>query len=72
MFRPFGLWQGRRISLPAAAALAGEPEEAVADALETLVDSNLLESPAPDCYQFHDLLRLFATERAQAEEPERS
>ncbi len=69
-FRLLGLWQGQQISLPAAAALAGEPEEDVAGALETLVDANLLESPAPDWYQFHDLLRLFATERAQAEEPE--
>jgi DNA-binding SARP family transcriptional activator/tetratricopeptide (TPR) repeat protein len=69
-FRLLGLWQGQQISLPAAAALAGEREEDVASALETLVDANLLESPAPDWYQYHDLLRLFATERAQAEEPE--
>jgi DNA-binding SARP family transcriptional activator len=67
-FRLLGLWQGQAISLPAAAALLGEPEEDVADALEALVDANLLESPAPDWYQFHDLLRTYATERAQAEE----
>ena len=42
----------------------------MADALEALVDANLLESPAPDWYRFHDLLRFYATERAQAEEPE--
>jgi DNA-binding SARP family transcriptional activator len=70
VFRLLGLWQGRKISLPAATALAGESEGGVADALETLVDANLLESPAPDWYQFHDLLRVYATERAQAEEPE--
>ena len=35
-----------------------------------LVDANLLESSAPDWYRFHDLLRVYATERAQAEEPE--
>jgi DNA-binding SARP family transcriptional activator len=69
-FRLLGLWSGQRISTPAAAALIGEPEEDAADALETLVDVNLLESPEPDWYQLHDLLRLFATERAQAEEPE--
>jgi DNA-binding SARP family transcriptional activator/tetratricopeptide (TPR) repeat protein len=69
-FRLLGLWQGERISLPAAAALIGERDEDVAGALETLVDANLLGSPEPDWYQFHDLLRLFATERAQAEEPE--
>jgi DNA-binding SARP family transcriptional activator/tetratricopeptide (TPR) repeat protein len=67
-FRLLGLWQGQWVSLPAAAALTGEPEQDVAGALETLVDANLLESPEPDCYHLHDLLRLFATERAQAEE----
>jgi DNA-binding SARP family transcriptional activator/tetratricopeptide (TPR) repeat protein len=70
VFRLLGLWQGQRISLPAATALIGEREQDVAVALETLVDANLLESPEPDWYQFHDLLRLFAAERAQAEEPE--
>jgi DNA-binding SARP family transcriptional activator len=68
-FRLLGLWQGPSISLSAAAALFGEPEDDIADALETLVDANLLESPAPDWYRFHDLLRVYATERAQAEEP---
>jgi DNA-binding SARP family transcriptional activator/tetratricopeptide (TPR) repeat protein len=68
VFRLLGLWQGHRISLPAAAALAGEREEDLSGTLEALVDANLLESPEPDCYQFHDLLRLFAAERAQAEE----
>jgi DNA-binding SARP family transcriptional activator/tetratricopeptide (TPR) repeat protein len=69
-FRLLGLWQGRKISLPAATALIGERDGDVADALETLVDANLLESPAPDWYRFHDLLRFYATERAEAEEPE--
>ena len=66
VFRLLGLWQGSSISLPAAAALLGEPEDDVADALESLVDVNLLESPAPDWYRFHDLLRVYATERAQS------
>jgi DNA-binding SARP family transcriptional activator len=69
-FRLLGLWEGMSISLPAAAALLGAPEVDVADALETLVDINLLESPAPDWYRFHDLLRVYATERAKAEESE--
>jgi DNA-binding SARP family transcriptional activator len=70
VFRLLGLWQGAAISLSAAAALIGEPEADVADALEALVDVNLLESPAPDWYRFHDLLKVYAMERAQAEEPE--
>ena len=68
VFRLLGLWQGRQISLAAAAALVGAAEDDAADALETLVDANLLGSPAPDWYRFHDLLRVYATERAQAEE----
>jgi DNA-binding SARP family transcriptional activator len=67
-FRLLGLWQGSSIGLQAAAALLGEPEDEVAEALETLVDANLLESPAADWYRFHDLLRFYAIERAQAQE----
>ncbi|MBO0801826.1 MAG: tetratricopeptide repeat protein [Nocardiopsaceae bacterium] len=70
VFRLLGLWQGRTISLPAAAALVGAREGEVATVLERLVDVNLLESPAPDRYQLHDLLRVYAAERAEAEEPE--
>ncbi|HEX9041485.1 MAG TPA: BTAD domain-containing putative transcriptional regulator [Trebonia sp.] len=70
VFRLLGLWPGTSISLPAAAALLGEPEDGVAEALEMLVDISLLESPAPDWYRFHDLLRAYAIERAEAEEPD--
>jgi DNA-binding SARP family transcriptional activator len=70
VFRMLGLWQGPSIGLSAAAALLGEPEERVVDALEFLVDAHLLESPAPDRYAFHDLLRVYAADRAAAEEPE--
>jgi len=67
-FRLLGIWQGPSIGLPAAAALIGQPEDAVADALEVLVDAQLLQAPAPDRYRFHDLLRTYAAERASAEE----
>jgi tetratricopeptide (TPR) repeat protein len=70
VFRLLGLWPGQRISLPTAAALVSEPEAEAVGALETLVDASLLESPEPDWYQFHDLLRLFAAEWAQADESE--
>ncbi|MGH3418497.1 MAG: ATP-binding protein, partial [Streptosporangiaceae bacterium] len=59
-----GLWQGPSISSVAAAALFGIPEYAAADALEVLVDTHLLESVATDRYRFHDLLRVYAAERA--------
>ncbi len=68
VFRLLGVWQGPSIGLQAAAALVGEPGEPVAEALEVLVDANLLESPAPDRYRLHDLLRAYAAERAEADE----
>jgi DNA-binding SARP family transcriptional activator len=71
-FRTLGLWQAPSIGLSAAAALLSEPEAAVADALEFLVDAHLLESPAPDVYSFHDLLRVYAAERGLVEEPEQA
>src|SRR6185437_1906155 len=69
-FRLLSLWQGESISLQAAAALLGEPEDDVAATLESLVDVNLVESPAADWYRFHDLLKVYAMERVQDEEPE--
>ena len=68
-FRLLGLWQGSSISSAAAAALFGVPEYSAEDALEVLVDTHLLESVAPDRYRFHDLLRVYAADRAAAEEP---
>jgi tetratricopeptide (TPR) repeat protein len=68
-FRLLGVWQGPSIGLRAAAALIGQPEWPVADALEVLVDAHLLESPAPDRYRLHDLLRAYAADRARADEP---
>lgn len=65
-----GLWPGQTISLPAAAALIGGRESGLRAILETLVDTNLLESPAPDRYGLHDLLRVYATELAEATESE--
>jgi tetratricopeptide (TPR) repeat protein len=68
-FRLLGLWQGPVIGLPAAAALFGHSDDSAADALELLVDAHLVESPVPDVYRFHDLLRVYAAERCQIEEP---
>ncbi len=66
-FRLLGLWQGPSISAAAAAALFGTPEYLAANALETLVDVHLLESTGPDRYKFHDLLRVYSSERAVAD-----
>ena len=69
-FRLLGLWRGPSISLPAAASLLAEQEDLVADSLEMLVDAHLLQSLATDRYRLHDLLRVYAAEKAEAEETE--
>jgi DNA-binding SARP family transcriptional activator len=69
-FRLLGLWTGSSVSLTAAAALLGEDDDAVADALDVLVDANLLESRPSDRYRFHDLLRVYAADRARTQETE--
>jgi DNA-binding SARP family transcriptional activator len=68
-FRLLGLWQGPSISAAAAAALFGVPQYSAEDALELLVDTHLLESVTTDRYRFHDLLRVYAAERAEADLP---
>jgi DNA-binding SARP family transcriptional activator len=66
-FRMLGLWQGPSISATAAAALFGTREHLADDALEALVDAHLLESTSADRYKFHDLLRVYSSERAVAD-----
>ena len=66
-FRMLGLWHGPSISSVAAAALFGTVEYLATDVLETLVDAHLLESRSPDRYKFHDLLRVYSSERAVAD-----
>jgi DNA-binding SARP family transcriptional activator len=68
-FRLLGLWQGPSISSAAAAALFGTPDYLAEDALEILVDAHLLESTTADRYKFHDLLRVYSSERAVADLP---
>src|ERR1700722_13244283 len=68
-FRMLGLWHGPSISSDAAAALFGTAEYLAEDALEILVDAHLLESTASGWYKFHDLLRVYASERAVADLP---
>jgi DNA-binding SARP family transcriptional activator len=66
-FRMLGLWYGSSISSAAAAALFGTTADLAGDALEALVDARLLESRSPDRYQFHDLLRVYSSERSVAD-----
>ncbi|WUH90253.1 tetratricopeptide repeat protein [Streptomyces sp. NBC_00433] len=55
-------------SLDAAAAVLDLGPGAAEELLESLVDISLIESAAPARYRFHDLLRLYARERAEDDE----
>ncbi|BBC36484.1 AfsR family transcriptional regulator [Streptomyces graminofaciens] len=57
-----------------AAALADLPEDEAEEVVERLVDAQLLDCPGTDQlgqprYRLHDLVRVYATERAEAEDP---
>jgi tetratricopeptide (TPR) repeat protein len=69
-FGLLGLLDAPDLGVAVAARLLDEPEDVAERALERLVDAQLLDSPRPGRYRFHDLLRLFARERAQAAEEE--
>ncbi|MFJ8598280.1 AfsR/SARP family transcriptional regulator [Streptomyces shenzhenensis] len=71
LFRLLGLHCGPDISVPAAAALAGlTPRETRAPLLE-LTRAHLLTERFPGRYALHDLLRIYAAERAATEESTR-
>ncbi len=61
-------WRPARILACTAAALLDTSRDHSERTLETLVDVHLLETPAPGRYRFHDLIRLYAAERADEEE----
>ncbi|MFC9690692.1 BTAD domain-containing putative transcriptional regulator [Kribbella sp. NPDC056951] len=68
LFRLLSLLPGQDIDEYGAAALTGlDPHEA-SDLAESLVDANLLLQATPGRYQFHDLIRQYATDLAGATE----
>jgi DNA-binding SARP family transcriptional activator len=69
-FRLLSLLNGADVGVPVVAAMLEQSTAATELALERLVDAQLLQSRAPGRYQFHDLVRLFARERAADEDPE--
>jgi DNA-binding SARP family transcriptional activator/tetratricopeptide (TPR) repeat protein len=66
LFRLLGLHPGPDIAAPAATSLAGEPPARARDLLAELTGAHLLTEHAPGRYAFHDLLRTYATELANA------
>jgi hypothetical protein len=68
-FRLVSLLGMPEISVAVATAVTDRELSDTEAALEQLVDAALVEPLMPDRYRFHDLLRLYARERAEAEEP---
>ncbi|MFB6719219.1 BTAD domain-containing putative transcriptional regulator [Kribbella sp. NPDC056345] len=60
-FRLLSLLPGRDLDQYGAAALTGLDPHKASDLAESLVDANLLVQRAPGRYEFHDLLREYAT-----------
>ncbi|WP_170141009.1 AfsR/SARP family transcriptional regulator [Allonocardiopsis opalescens] len=68
LFRLLGLHSGPDISVTAGAALGGISPSRAHRLMEHLASAHLLERSGTDRYHFHDLLRSFARECADAEE----
>uniref|UniRef100_UPI0006E35655 ATP-binding protein n=1 Tax=Peterkaempfera griseoplana TaxID=66896 RepID=UPI0006E35655 len=69
-FRLLALPESPDLSLASAAAVLDLPVESTEDLVEGLVDTGLLEAPAPGRYRHHDLLRLFARRQAERTDPD--
>ncbi|WP_405056492.1 tetratricopeptide repeat protein [Kribbella sp. NBC_01505] len=66
LFRLLSLLPGRDLDQYGAAALLDRSPDDASDLAESLVDANLLLQPMPGRYEFHDLIRAYATELAEA------
>jgi len=69
-FRLLGLHPGPDLSIEAAAALLGRPATSARRLLHALVGVHLIEEVARGRYAFHELLREYARERAEQDEPD--
>ena len=70
MFRLLGLHDGPDMSWQAAGALADVTAREAKEHLDELTRAHLLELREDGRYQFHDLLRVYALERATSDESE--
>ncbi|HEY4019592.1 MAG TPA: BTAD domain-containing putative transcriptional regulator [Pseudonocardiaceae bacterium] len=62
-----GIAPGADIGLRAAADLLGRPPATTRSLLRALERASLLDQPTPDRFRLHDLVRLYAAERADTE-----
>jgi tetratricopeptide (TPR) repeat protein len=67
VFRLLGLVPGPDTTRAATAALAGLGPDVAGRVLDGLAAAHLIEQPVAGRYRFHDLIRLFAVERADDE-----
>ncbi|MGW2510267.1 NB-ARC domain-containing protein [Streptomyces scopuliridis] len=70
LYRLLGWFPGRAFDGAAAAAAADIDTATAESSLDELVEASLLDRTTDDRFQFHDLVRLHARERAVEEEPE--
>ncbi|WP_409493067.1 ATP-binding protein [Amycolatopsis sp. cmx-11-12] len=69
LFRRLATVPGADFGLELAAVVSGASDADVREHLDELFDASLVQSTAvPERHQFHDLIRLFAEERFEAEE----
>lgn len=69
LFRLLGLHPGPDFSAPVAAELADVPVPQAKRLLQTLSGAHLVQTSGSSRYRFHDVLRLYAAELAESEEP---
>jgi tetratricopeptide (TPR) repeat protein len=70
LFRLMGLPTGPDLSASAVAALGGLDVAEAREFLDELTRTNLVDQSGKDRYAFHDLLRAYAAECANADEPQ--
>ncbi|MEN3309319.1 MAG: hypothetical protein V7603_5521 [Micromonosporaceae bacterium] len=70
LFRLLGLVPGPDVTVDAAAALAAITRDEAAGLLDRLAAAHLIQEQPAGRYTFHDLLRLFARQRAHRQEPQ--
>lgn len=69
LFRMIGSYAGPDIGLVAAACLIGAPKPAALGVLGELTRANLIEEHRPRRYRLHDLVRVYAAEQAEHDDP---